>query len=375
MKKRVLTVAIAVTIIVIAVVFVKIISASKGEGKDNVSAKEGMLVNVIYPKLETIENDYNGTGKIRAVDRFEIVAQVDGQLLPSARYFKEGKSYKKGEVILEIDHNEFYMSLLAKKSDFVTLVTSILPDLKSDYPDSYPVWKKYISGINVNKKLPAMPEPQSGQERFFLSGKGILSSYYNVKSGEEKLDKYIIRAPFSGIVTSVSAEAGKAVRPGTGLGTFISTSQYDLEITIPLSAMEQINVGTTALLRSSEISGQWNGKVVRISGDLDEKSQSVKVFIRTSGGNLKEGMYLRAGIKQQQLDDAMKIPRKMIDDNNRLFIVVNNKLKSRQVHVLTRSGDYAIIKGLDEGIPVLSTVVKSAYDGMPVRINKVKTTK
>lgn len=370
MKKKGVSLAIAILIIIVAVIFVRGIKALKAEEPTVENEKKGLLVNVIYPKLETIVHHYNGTGKLRAVDRFEIVAQVDGQLLQSARHFKEGKSYRKGETMLEIDHQEFYMSLLAQKSELITLVTSILPDLKTDYPESYPVWKEYVSSIRVDQQLTAMPDAQSEQEQFFLSGKGILSKYYSVKSGEEKLVKYIVKAPFTGVVTSVSAEAGTAVRPGTTMGTMISTEQYDLEITIPLSNMEQIKIGTEAQLTSSEIKGEWTGKVVRISGDIDEQSQSVRVFIRTRGSDLKEGMYLNAEIEQKPFENSMKVPRKMVDDENQIFIVENNALKNIEVQVVTQQKDYAIIKGLPEGTPVLSTVVKSAYDGMPVRISK-----
>lgn len=370
MKKKGVSLVIAIVIIIVAIVFVKAITSSKDSKTKAISENAGMLVNVMYPQPETIEQYYKGTGKLRAVDRFEIVAQVEGQLLASARTFKEGNSYQKGELMLEIDHQEFYMNLLAQKSEFITQATSILPDLKSDYPDAYPLWRKYVSSIDVNTPLAEMPKAQSEQEHFYLSGKGILSKYYSVKSAEEKLSKYIIRAPFTGVVTAVNAEAGKAVRPGSEMGTMISTAHYDLEITIPLGSMQQIKVGTEAQLSSSDIAGNWLGKVVRISGDIDEQSQSVKVFIRTRGAELKEGMYLNAEIAQKPLEKAIKIPRKMVDDNNRLFIVENNALKSIEVEVISRQSDYAIVKGLPAGTPVLATVVKSAYDGMPVRVNE-----
>jgi multidrug efflux pump subunit AcrA (membrane-fusion protein) len=370
MNKKGVSLLIAIAIIIVAVVFNKVISASKDKDAMELEANKGMLVNVFYPKKETIENHYQGTGKLRAVDRFEIVAQVEGQLLPSARKFKEGRSYQKGELMLEIDHQEYKMNLLAQKSEFVTLATSILPDLKSDYPESYPIWRKYVSSIKMDKKLPEIPDAQSDQEHFYLSGKGVLSKYFSVKSGEEKFIKYTIRAPFTGVVTSVEAEAGEAVRSGSDLGTMISTANYDLEVTIPLSNMNQIKVGTEAALSSSEISGQWMGKVVRISGDIDEQSQSVKVFIRVSGQQLKEGMFLNASIEQKPLENAMRIPRKMLDNNNNIFVVENNQLKQVQVTVITKQSDYAIIKGLNEGSAVLATVIKSAYEGMPVRVNK-----
>ncbi|WP_430811321.1 MULTISPECIES: efflux RND transporter periplasmic adaptor subunit [unclassified Carboxylicivirga] len=370
MNKKGVSLLIALVIIIAALIFNRVISASKEKGPQISDENKGTLVNVIYPQKETIENHYHGTGKLRAVDRFEIVAQVDGRLMPSARNFKVGKSYQKGQVMLEIDHQEFKMNLLAQKSDFITLATSILPDLKSDYPESYPLWRQYVSSIEMDKKLPALPAAKSEQERFFLSGKGILSKYYSVKASEEKFIKYTIRAPFNGVVAAVDAEAGKAVRSGSALGTLINTANYDLELTIPLARLEQIKIGTEANLSSSDISGEWLGKVVRIGGSIDEQSQSVKVFIRVKGSTLKEGMYLNAEIKQKPLQDAMRIPRKMLDNNNHIYVVENNRLKHMPVAVVTKQNDYAIIQGLDEGAAVLATVIKSPYEGMPVRINE-----
>ncbi|MCU4174787.1 efflux RND transporter periplasmic adaptor subunit [Carboxylicivirga sp. N1Y90] len=368
MKKTIL-ISIAIVLSLIAVFAVKALP-SKDESKNKPEQKKGLLVDVIYPEAGNIEHTYSATGKIRAVNRFEIFAQVEGQLLPSALQFKEGNTYNKGEVILELDQQEYNMSLLAQKSDFITLLTSILPDIKSDYPDSYSIWRNYVLQLDVNKSLADIPNPKSEQEKFYLYGKGIYKSYYNVRSGEEKLQKYTIRAPFNGVVTSVSAEAGTAVRPGAALGTMLSTEAYDLEITIPLASMGKIDVGTQAKLHSSELPNNWTGKVVRVGGDIDEQSQSVKLFIRTQGKQLKEGMYLTADIQQAPFIGTMSLPRKMINDQNQLFVVENNQLKKLQVEVLSRQGDLAIIKGLNEGTAVLSTVVKSAYHGMPVRINQ-----
>lgn len=369
--KRILIISITLIIALGLVIAVNAFPSAKN--KDNTAIeikKQGVLVDVIYPHIENNEHIYNATGKIKAVNRFEIFSQVDGQLLPSARQFKEGRTYNKGEVILEIDQQEYKMSLLAQKSDFITLLTSILPDIKSDYPDSYSIWKNYVLLLDVNSNLPYIPTPQSEQEKFYLYGKGIYKSYYNVRSAEEKLMKYTIKAPFNGVVSSVKADAGTAVRSGTELGTLLSTEAYDLEITIPLASMDKIKIGTQAQLYSSELDYKWSGQIVRIGGDIDEQSQSIKLFIRTQGQDLKEGMYLTAAIQQEPFMSTMSLPRKMIDDQDQVFIVDNHQLKKIEVEVLARQGDVAIITGLQEGTAVLSTVIKSAYDGMPVRINQ-----
>ncbi|MFA9390957.1 MAG: efflux RND transporter periplasmic adaptor subunit [Prolixibacteraceae bacterium] len=366
-KKRIFSLSVAALIVLAAVLVVKALPSNE-VASTAVNEIKGTLVEVVYPEAGTLEQTYSSTGKLTAVNRFEIFSQVEGQLLPSAINFRAGNTYKKGEVILEVDQDEFKMSVLAKKSDFVSMITGILPDLKSDYPTSYPLWRNYVSSIDVNKALPEIPVTTNEQEKFYLSGKGVFSAYYNVRSSEEKLAKYTMRAPFDGVVVLANVQAGTAVRNGSSLGTLISTSTYDLEITVPLSLLYNIKVGSSAKLHSSDINGVWTGKVVRIGGDIDEKSQSVNVYIRTEGKELKEGLYLSAELDQNPFENAMSLPRKMVNDNGKAFIVEDNKLKEYQVNVLARRGDLAIIEALPQGTAFMTTVIKSAYDGMPVRI-------
>lgn len=367
-KTRAISLSFALVVLLVAFAVVKALPAKDINVGNQASEANGTLVQVIYPETGTVQHSFKATGKLKAFDRFEIYAQVDGQLLPSARSFKEGNSYSEGDVMLEIDSREFEMTVLAKKSDFITLITSILPDLKSDYPDSYLVWRDYVSNLDVTQALPTLPTPASQQEKFYLAGKGVLSRYYNLLSAEEKLSKYTIRAPFNGVVTAASIEAGTAVRMGSALGTLINTRIYDLEITVPLSILGKIDVGTSATLTSTEIPGSWEGQVIRVGGDIDEQTQSVKLFIRTSGQALKEGMFLTADLQQAPFEDAVSLPRKMVDDQNRIFIVKDHQLHRQAVNVLSQQGDIAVISGLQPGTAVLSTVVKSAYEGMPVRI-------
>lgn len=368
MKKKIMAIGSAILIVALAFLVVKMLP-SRSTHKQTTQAIQAALVEVIYPQIGDASYQESSTGKITATERFEIFSQVDGQLLESAKLFKEGKTYLKGEVMLEVDVEEFKMTLLAQKSNFITLITSTLPDLKSDYPEAYQNWKNYILDVNIGNRLPAMPVAGDAQGKFYLSGKGIYANFYNIRSLEERFEKYTIRAPYNGIVISSLVEAGQAVRSGTQMGVFINPTQYDLEITMPLGATSEIQKGTTATLTSSEIQGKWTGEVIRIGGDIDELSQSVKMFIRTKGNNLKEGMFLTAHMQIAPFEDAMSLPRKMINDNDEVFIVEDSKLKLHKVEVLMRQGDMAIIKGLTGETPVLSTVIKNAYDGMPVTVS------
>ena len=70
------------------------------------------------------------------------------------------------------------------------------------------------------------------------------------------------------------------------------------------------------------------------------------MYLEVAGSELKEGMYLTAELMQQPFENAMSIPRKLLDQENKVFIIKDEKLHLQQVTILSKQGDYAIISGL-----------------------------
>ncbi len=359
----------AILIIALAIGIVALMK-SKQKTENEKPTRKAPLVEVAKPNVGDVRFMAHATGKLKAVERFDIVSEVNGQLDKRALLFKEGKRYRKGELMLAINSTEYAMGLIAKKSDFITRITSVLADLKYDYPNAYQKWYRYVNSIDVEKALPTVPKADSDKEKFYLVGKGLYSTYYNLKSMEERLSKYNIRAPYNGVVVFANAEGGEAVRPGSKLGTFINTQAFDLEVTYPLDVMRHIKIGTTAQLHSSDLQKSWTGKVVRIGAGIDAQTQSVKVFIRVQGKDLIEGMFLTAGVEQEPIKNALSISRKLINSEGNVFVVEDNKLKLKKVKVLESQDDMAIVKGLLPSDLLMITVIKSAYNGMAVRVKE-----
>ena len=126
--------------------------------------------------------------------------------------------------MLSLNSDEFYASLQSQKSNLYNLITSILPDLRLDYPTEFKKWETYLKGFDMNKTTPKLPDFSSDKEKYFISGRGILTAYYNVKNLEVRLSKHQIRAPFSGILTEALVTPGTLVRVGQKLGEFIDPS-------------------------------------------------------------------------------------------------------------------------------------------------------
>ena len=77
-------------------------------------------------------------------------AEVQGVMESPRKEFKPGSVYKKGETMVNIRSEDFYANLQAQKSSLVNLITSILPDLRLDFPDAYQKWDEYVRSFNID---------------------------------------------------------------------------------------------------------------------------------------------------------------------------------------------------------------------------------
>ena len=308
------------------------------------------------------------SGNLTAKHKIELYAEVQGVLKPSSKEFKAGTSYSKGESIIKINSDEFYANLQSQKSNFYNSLTSIMPDIRLDYPDEYQNWQTYLNSFDINKTTPDLPTLNSDKEKFFISGRGINSAYYNVKNLEVKLGKYNLRAPYDGILTEALVTPGTLVRVGQKLGEFIDPSVYEMEVSVNAEFAELLKKGNMVKLHNLEKTKEYTGKVIRINGKVDATSQTIKAYIQVAHPDLREGTYLEANLSARSEKEAIEVSRKLLIDNKQMFVVRDSILDLIDVNPVYFSAESAVIKGVENGTLILSKPTPGAYQGMQVKI-------
>ena len=308
------------------------------------------------------------SGNLTAKHKIELYAEVQGVLKPSSKEFKAGTSYSKGESIIKINSDEFYANLQSQKSNFYNSLTSIMPDIRLDYPDEYQKWQAYLNSFDINKTTPELPTLNSDKEKFFISGRGINSAYYNVKNLEVKLGKYNLRAPYDGILTEALVTPGTLVRVGQKLGEFIDPSVYEMEVSVNAEFADLLKKGNTVKLQNLEKTKEYTGKVIRINGKVDATSQTIKAYIQVAHPDLREGTYLEANLSARSEKEAIEVSRKLLIDNKQMFVVRDSILDLIDVNPVYFSAESAVIKGVENGTLILSKPTPGAYQGMQVKI-------
>ncbi len=366
MRKIILSI-LGVLIIVASVFFAKMIVDSKSSVRPSA---EKVVKTVFAEKVQngTVPIIVPANGNLIAKRRMELYAEVQGVFKRGKKLFRTGQAYIKGEAIIRIDASEYASSVQSAKSNLYNQLTSIMPDLRLDYPDIFPKWQTYLSGFDMGKSTPTLPEMSSEKEKFFITGRGILTTYYNVKNLEQRLAKYRITAPFSGVLTDALVTEGTLIRSGQKLGEFINTDVYELEISVSKTFSDLLKVGEQVELTNLDKTKVYYGKVARINGRVDQASQTIKTFIEVKDADLREGMYLEAWLNARAETNAIEIDRNLLLEDDKIFVVRDSLLDVIDVRPVYFSDKKVVLKDVPDETMILTRPMMGAYSGMLVNV-------
>ena len=241
-----------------------------------------------------------------------------------------------------------------------------MADLRLDFPKVYPKWKTFLTSFDLDKTTPTLPKMNSEKEKYFITGRGIISSYYNVKNLEQRLSKYTIKAPFKGILTESLITEGTLIRNNQKLGEFIDPTVYEMEVSLGKNYVNLLEIGKEVELNNLEHTQKYMGKISRINGNVNSTTQTISVFIEVEHSNLKEGMYLEANLSAKNELNAIEINRSLLIDESKIFIVKNNLLDVIKVTPTYFSETKVVLKNIPDGTVILTNPFPGAYAGMIV---------
>ncbi|MER3375343.1 MAG: HlyD family efflux transporter periplasmic adaptor subunit [Allomuricauda sp.] len=374
MRKLIISAVVGGIIIFGSLYFAGLIANSKDTGRPE-SQKVVKTVFVDTVQNATVPIMVPANGNLRAKKRVELYSEVQGVFRQGSKLFRTGQEYSAGQTLIRIDANEYYASVQSAKSNLYNLLTSIMPDLRLDYPEIYPKWQEYLNSFDLTKTTPELPEMSTEKEKFFITGRGIITNYYSVRNMEQRLSKYTITAPFHGVLTEALVTEGTLIRSGQKLGEFINTGVYELEVSVGKTYGDFLRVGRKVELFNLDKTQTYTGEVIRVNGRVDQNSQTITVFIEVSGDNLKEGQYLEANLEAKEETDAIEINRSLLLENNQIFVVRDSILDLIDVNPVYFTDKKVVLKNVPNGLVIVAKPISGAYAGMLVKVFEEKEPK
>jgi multidrug efflux pump subunit AcrA (membrane-fusion protein) len=322
-------------------------------------------------KLKDIKSRVVAYGRLKSSQPVVMTSEVNGILEQGSLDFRPGQTFKKGDLLIKVDDRQMRFDIKSRKSDLLNALASVLPEIRVDFPEHYKKWEDYFNKVSFDKNIPDLPEASNQKIKLYLSRFNVYKIYFNIKSLEIKLGKHSFYASFDGAVISTDLRIGSSVRPGTRLGRIINLESLEMEVPVPAEDISWIDRNEPVVLTSSEIAGQWTGRIKRIGKTIDTKTQTVYVYIGVQERDEKliNGVFMKAEMSGRIIKNAFAVPRKAIYEDSFVYVIADGVFDYRRVDVARRELDYVIVKdGLKEGEMMVTEMLQGVASGMAAQV-------
>ncbi len=322
------------------------------------------IVEVQLVKLTEVTSQITGYGRVASAQPVVLISEVNGNLVPGTVPFRPAQDFKKGDILIKVDDRQIRFNINSVKSDLLNALSTVLPEIKVDFPEDYNRWQDYFNTISYDKNLALMPDTQNQKIKLFLSRFNVYKLYFQIRNLEIQLEKHFFVATFNGSIISTELHAGSTARVGTRLGEIINLDDLEIEVPLSIQDIEWIDRDKTVKFSSAEMSGTWYGRVIRIGKNIDTRTQTVQVFMDVNNSKksgLFNGVFLKAVIPGRKIEHAMVIPRKLIYEDRYVYLVNNGHLEYRKIDIARHELDSVILNG---GLAINDTLITEVLQGV-----------
>jgi RND family efflux transporter MFP subunit len=327
----------------------------------------------------------NGEGTVKPLREIQLVPEVSGKIIFVSPSLVDGGEFKKGDVLLRIAPVDYQLAVTLAKAR-IKDSESKLKFAEADAAAAKEEWRLLNKwGSDVDKDPPALvaKEPQLAAARAKLE-----ADRADLRKARLNLARTEINAPFNGRISAENVDIGQYVAPSQTLATLFSTEAAQIVVPFEDESLFWFHVpgftpgdgpGAAVKVRT-RFAGrelEWEGKVVRAEGKLDERTRMVDVVIRVekpyaTRPPLAAGLFVTVEIQGRTLENVAVIPRAALRENNTVWVVDENGLLTfRKVDVARLTTTLAILKsGIHDGEMVVVSALNAVTDGMRVRITK-----
>jgi len=351
-------VIIPVLLLIALFVFAGVLPRLKNNQELQAAAREESnrepVVNVVPLKHSIDTTGLTLPGQIQPYRQTPLYARTQGFL--RRWYVDIGAQVKEGQLLATIDAPELDQEIVRAKADQQLAQTNLERLQSVQLPGA-------VSKQDVDTRQSAVAVAQAALGRL-----------------QALKDLQQIRAPFSGIITSRTAENGTLVAPGSGqpLFTISEIGTLRVFVDVPQTYFRYIKVGLPATIVVPELKNRtFTGKVVRTSGTLRSESRTLltEVAIPNPKGELPSGLYSQVKFNMVAASAPVLIPAnalQMTSEGPRV-VVVEADQRVRFVPI-TLGRDYGTTIEASSGLTGLEQVVTNPNDrlrdGQKVRFRK-----
>ena len=256
-----------------------------------------------------------------------------------------------------------------------------------------------VAQLNSLKALAELAKVINERDRQQLAIQAISKNTYDTSKADAKskqaqveaqtalVAKKNIKAPFSGRVGIVTINPGQYINPGDKLMTLQTLDPIFIDFNLPQSDAANIQVGQSITVTTDAFkNASFVGKITAVSPKVDTNTRNLQIEAQIDNPDKKvlPGMFANVNIDMGGQLNLITVPQTAVTYNpygSTVFISKDSGKKDKegkpifeaqQVFVTTgqtRGDQVSILKGLEEGMTVVTSGQLKLKNGSPLNIN------
>lgn len=321
---------------------------------------------------ENVRREFTATARIMAKYRVDVLARISGYLTHS--YFKEGDYVKAGQVLFEIEPQEYTYAANKAKAN--------LDNAKSQQAYYQKQLTRYKELVDNDYIARADYDNVLAQRDAYNAQVASMESAY--RDAQRNLGYTKVKAPVDGRVGIIDVTVGNYVSMNSGPLTTINSSN-PMYVTFPLEAKDFVELvridGAANANREVEFtfsSGQkYEFKGVQDFHDnkIDESTGTItlRATFENPKDELLQGGFGRVTIYSNKKDDMPVVPQAATMENQEGLYVykLDTDNLPRMTYIKTMgqiNNNWIVSDGVKAGDRILTTGLQKVIPGSPVRI-------
>jgi membrane fusion protein (multidrug efflux system) len=308
------------------------------------------------------------SGELKPEREANVRAEVGGSMLEVA--VLEAQAVRQGAMLGRIETR----TLEDTKQSAQSAVRSAENQLSVSRREAERTEKLVSAGALAARDLDVVRNTVSAADAQLADAKARLAN------AERALGDTVIRAPFTGIVSKRSVNAGDVVSPGTELFTIIVPSSMSLEASVPSEDLQALRIGATVEFTVRGYDKPFQGRIERIAPQADATTRQVPIYVSipNEGGRLVAGLFAEGRVVNQSVS-GLVVPSNAVNttDTSMPWVLRVTDGKTERVAVTLglrdpRSERVNVASGLKEGDVLLRGASQGITPGTPVKVSVTK---
>ena len=372
-------------ILIIGIVIMASLSASRQKPQREEQSTPGVVVQVQIVEFESRQVTVRGHGTVKPRQEISLSSQVPGKIEWVDPRFIAGGRFKKGDPLCRIEQTDYILGVEQAQArvagaEFGAMAARAKTENAREEWDQMQTANQKLPGNNKQNPEPdalVLREPQLKQAEAELQ-----SAHAALAIAELRLERTIITAPFDCRIRQESIDVGQYVNPGVSVARLFSTDMVEIEVGIPLSEVMWLDIPGAEAEIHLHVDGKnfiWEGNVNRTVGVIGERERLSYVVVQVKDPlelhdensiELSIGAFVEVEIKGRMLEKVISLPRQAIRDESHVWVVDEEGLLNVRDVTVERlvPGEALISSGLVSGEKVILSSIIGGAEGMKVRV-------